>query len=383
LNELVLITGGAGFIGLNLCRNLLLNGYRVRVLDSFSSQVHESHFFPEDILKDVELIRGDVRDRVLMSIAMNDVDIIVHLAAETGTGQSMYSVAHYCDVNIQGTAAILDLLMNGESGKKVHSLVVASSRSIYGEGAYKCSTHGIVYPETRPIKRLEVGMYEPLCPHCSSELVLIPTKESSALAPMSIYAMTKLAQEQAMLMCARARGINGFALRYQNVYGPGQSLKNPYTGILAVFSNLARQGKNIEIYEDGKESRDFVYIDDVVEVTTRAIMYSDSFVGPLNVGSGVATTVNDVAANIKKYFNSDVSLTTTGVFRFGDIRHNVADISLLRKVLGYTPQVSFELGVARFLDWASGEEVKDNRGYDRSREELISRGLLGRVLNHD
>jgi len=194
-----------------------------------------------------------------------------------------------------------------------------------------------------------------------------------------MYGLTKQVQEQAVLLFASTRGINGFALRYQNVYGPGQSLKNPYTGILAVFSNLARQNQQIDIYEDGLESRDFVYIDDVVEATIRSINYSGQFVGALNVGSGQATSVITVAQEIKSYFDSSSTIKVTGAFRMGDIRHNIADVSKLEQVLGFVPCVPFKQGLANFLGWAAEQAPEDKAAYLRSVNELATRGLMGKT----
>ena len=194
---------------------------------------------------------------------------------------------------------------------------------------------------------------------------------------MSMYGLTKQVQEQAVLLFARTRGINGFGLRYQNVYGPGQSLKNPYTGILAVFSNLARQNQPIEIYEDGLESRDFVYIDDVVEATVRSINYAGKFVGALNVGSGEATSVMTVAQEIKAFFKSTSSIGVTGAFRMGDIRHNIADVNELQRVLGLVPATPFKQGLANFLGWAAEQAPEDKAAYLRSVSELAARGLMG------
>ncbi len=380
MSDLILITGGAGFIGLHLTRGLLKIGYQIRIFDNFSSQVHTKAELPNDLQNEVELIVGDVRDQNMIKKAMKGVNVVVHLAAETGTGQSMYSIAQYSDVNIQGTANLLEVFMNNSVEHNIRSIVVASSRSIYGEGAYRCLDHGVVYPGARQTERLEAGLFDPICPVCSSELFLMPTSETAELSPLSIYAMTKLSQEQAVLICARARGINGFALRYQNVFGPGQSMKNPYTGILAVFSNLIKQKKNIEIYEDGEESRDFVFIEDVVEVTKRAVAYNNNFIGAINVGSGVSTSINKVAEVVNNYFNSDIPCIKTGIFRAGDIRHNLADLSKLEKVLDYIPQKTFKHGVTHFLNWAESEALYDKNSYEISRKELISRGLLKNFL---
>ena len=374
----ILITGGAGFIGVNLSRALLKLGISVRILDNFSPQIHSNTNLPADIANSIELITADIRDTSSMKSALDGVSGIVHLAAETGTGQSMYEISRYFDVNVQGTATMLELIQNSTCLKSLKSIVVASSRAVYGEGAYLCSEDGIVFPGQRSRANLAVGKFEPICPICNSSLLLAATPESAPFMPMSIYGLTKQVQEQAVLLFARTHGINGFGLRYQNVYGPGQSLKNPYTGILAVFSNLARQNQSIEIYEDGLESRDFIFIDDVVEATVRSLNYDKAFVGGLNVGSGRAVSVLTVAQKIKEFFASESQITVSGAFRMGDIRHNIANVSMLKNILGLSPAITFEVGLAKFLNWAADQSPEDKVAYLRSVDELASRGLMGK-----
>jgi dTDP-L-rhamnose 4-epimerase len=377
MTNLTLITGGAGFIGQRLARSLLKQGTAVRLLDNFSPQIHSTETLPVDLEGHVDLIKADVRDRDAMRRALTGVKSIVHLAAETGTGQSMYEIDRYFSVNVQGTATLLDLLQNDGCANSLRSVVVASSRAVYGEGAYQCGIHGVVFPDQRNKESMSAGVFEPMCTDCSLPVSLIPTPERAPFRPMSMYGLTKQVQEQAVLLFARTRGLNGFGLRYQNVYGPGQSLKNPYTGILAVFSNLARQNQPIEIYEDGLESRDFVYIDDVVEATVRSINYAERFVGALNVGSGEATSVMAVAQEIIAFFKSESIIDVTGAFRMGDIRHNIADVANLETVLGFVPRVPFKQGLANFLGWAAEQAPEDKAAYLRSVSELTARGLMG------
>lgn len=375
----VLITGGAGFIGQQLCKALLNQGAKIRIIDNFNPQIHATDSLPDDLAGCVELIKADVRDRDAMRHALSGAECVVHLAAETGTGQSMYEIERYFSVNVQATAMMLDLMQNDDCGKSVRSITLASSRAVYGEGAYNCGSHCMVFPDQRSRARMSSGLFDPVCPHCGSAVCLLPTPEVAPFMPMSMYGLTKQVQEQAVLLFARTRGINGFALRYQNVYGPGQSLKNPYTGILAVFSNLARQNQPIEIYEDGLESRDFVYIDDVVDATVRSINYPEQFVGALNVGSGQATSVLTVAQEIKAFFDSESSIKVSGAFRMGDIRHNIADVSRLKDVLGFVPGMPFSQGLANFLNWAVLQAPEDKAAYLRSVDELATRGLMGQT----
>ena len=375
--ERILITGGAGFIGLHLARRLLADGAEVTLFDSFSPQIHGSaNRLPADLAPHVRLVRGDVRDKDVFHAALDGQETVVHLAAETGTGQSMYEVFHYTEVNLGGTALLMDYLVNSPQCK-VAKIVTASSRAIYGEGKYECPAHGMVYPDARLEADMKAGRFEPVCPICAEPCVSVPTDESSPLSPSSYYGLTKQVQEQMTLLFGRTRGLSAFALRYQNVYGPGQSLQNPYTGILAIFSNQARAGKPITIFEDGEESRDFVYIDDVVDATWRAIRPDAAGVEALNVGSGVRTTVSEVVQEIVRFFGSASEVSVTGAFRLGDIRHNTADLARAEARLGYAPRWEFRDGLREFLTWASAQEAPASR-YEESLNELSAKGLMHR-----
>ena len=375
--ERILITGGAGFIGSRLSLRLIDLGYKVTVLDILSEQIHgqnTEHSFLYNSIKDsVKFIRGDVRNTSDWQKAIEDIDTIVHLAAETGTGQSMYLIDKYVDVNCGGTAKMLDVLTNSEH--KVKKVIVASSRAIYGEGKYHCEKDGEVFPEKRRQRDLDNGLFDIKCDICGSPLALLPTDEDAKIQPESIYAITKSNQEQMVLISCDSLNIPAVALRYQNVYGPGQSLTNPYTGILSIFSTRILNNNNINVFEDGQESRDFVYIDDVVEATVLAIQKKINKSIALNVGSGISTTVEYLANSLKKLYNSEVEVNVSGDYRIGDIRHNKADIEKVKNVLGFTPKTPFDTGLRNFVDWVKQQEVKSDN-YDKSIIEMKKKGLM-------
>ena len=373
----ILITGGAGFIGSNLALSLLSHGHDVKVLDNLSKQIHGEDPLKSPLyrsIKDkVEFIQGSVKSKEDCRKALNNIDIVVHLAAETGTGQSMYEIEHYTNINIVGTAILLDIIANEKL--PISKFIVASSRAVYGEGKYRCKEHGIVFPKERNIENLKAGFFEPKCNLCGSDLILQATDETSLLHPTSIYGISKLTQEQIVLTFCKSLGISSIAFRYQNVYGPGQSLTNPYTGILSIFSSRIRNNKGINIFEDGIESRDFVYIDDVVNATISGIELELPICEAINVGSGVATNVNWIVEKLQLLLNINVNTKITGQFRIGDIRHNYADITKLKKVLNFTPTIEIETGILNFVNWVKNEDIKEDK-YEQSLEQLKIRGLL-------
>jgi len=373
----VLITGGAGFIGSNLALLLVNRGYVVTVLDTLSPQIHgpnpeiDSPLF-RSIIGKVRFIKGSVTSRKDLLEALEGQEAIVHLAAETGTGQSMYEIDKYVAVNCGGTALLLDLLTNVPN--KVKKLVVASSRAIYGEGKYVCPEHGIVYPTVRSEKDLKTGDFSCKCPVCQQIVDVVPTSEDSKIHPTSIYGITKQNQEQMVLMVCQNLGISGVALRYQNVYGPGQSLQNPYTGILSVFSTRIRNNKPIFLFEDGYESRDFVYIEDVVYATALCLEREEAKGCVFNVGNGVRTDVKAVAETLIRHYGIDVPVEITGTYRVGDISHNFADSTLIETVLGFKPGWSFDAGIKAFANWVLEQAIMVDR-YDSSIEEMKQKGL--------
>jgi len=371
----ILITGGAGFIGSRLCEKLFDQGNNITVLDNLSEQIHgngESFLFNK--IKDkCTFIKGDVRDKNDWAHAIKNQEIIIHLAAETGTGQSMYEVEKYTNVNVIGTSHMLEILAN--SNHNVKKIIVASSRSIYGEGKYNCKTHGVQYPSKRKEEDMKKGEFNPKCSMCNSTLNLLPTDEQSKIHPSSIYGINKQQQEQMVMLMGESLSIAPVAFRYQNVYGPGQSLSNPYTGILSVFSTRILNGNNLDIYEDGEETRDFVYIEDAVDATILGMEKEEANGNIFNVGSGVSTRVLDVANTLKRLYNSETNITVSGKFRLGDIRHNCADLSKSKDILGFTPKYNFERGITEFVNWVKTQEVMEDK-YEKSIQQLKNKGLI-------
>ena len=374
----ILITGGAGFIGSNLALRLLAAGNTVTVLDSLAPQIHG--LAPENtsplyksISDKVRFVRGSVCDESVWVDALQDQEAIVHLAAETGTGQSMYEIRRYTEVNVGGTAIMLNLLANRPSG--VRRVIVASSRAIYGEGKYFSKSLGVVYPSTRRDADMKAGRFEPLCPSTGSELRVLATDEDSKVHPTSVYGITKSTQEQMVLTVCSALGIQATALRYQNVYGPGQSLTNPYTGILSIFSTRILNGNPISIFEDGKETRDFIFIDDVVDATLAALFRSSGGSEVYGIGSGVSTSVLSVGEILISIYESSVPLIVTGEYRVGDIRHNFADTAKAKEHLGFSAKVDFNTGISRFAEWVKMQRVPEDE-YENSLMEMKTRGLF-------
>ncbi|WP_374174026.1 SDR family NAD(P)-dependent oxidoreductase [Flavobacterium tructae] len=373
----ILITGGAGFIGSNLALKLIEKGYKITVLDNLSQQIHGQN--PEitsplyNSIKDrVVFIKGTVTSREDWTKALENQHIIVHFAAETGTGQSMYCIEKYTEVNIQGTAIMLDILANNKNS--VEKIVIASSRSIYGEGKYKHPQLGIVYPSHRKEESMLAGNFE-LTYKDNELLELLATDEESKIHPSSVYGITKQNQEQMIMTVCPTLGIAPVGFRYQNVYGPGQSLSNPYTGILSIFSTQIRNNNPIQIFEDGKETRDFVFIDDVVNATILGIEKEEANGQVFNVGTGVATDVLEVANSLIKAYDINVPVTVTGKFRLGDIRHNFADLTKIKSLLGFEPKVFFREGIAKFSAWVLEQEIQEDR-LSISLEEMKKKGLL-------
>lgn len=372
----ILITGGSGFIGSSLALNLVSQNHKVTVLDNLSPQIHGTNPELSELylkIKDkVNFINGDVRKIEDWKKALENQDAIVHLAAETGTGQSMYEIDKYVEVNTKGTSIFLDLIANNKYNS-IKKIIIASSRSIYGEGKYKDIKGNFYYPESRLDYQMQQKLFEP--EHNGEVLKVVATDEQSKIHPISIYGITKQVQEQLVMNVCKSINIAGVSLRFQNVYGPGQSLTNPYTGILSVFSNLILNKKDINIFEDGLESRDFVYIDDVVESIYLSLFNENANNKIYNVGTGIATTVNEVASILQKCYNIKVTTSISGNYRLGDIRHNFADISKIKNEMGWTPKVMINEGLKNFSKWVLSQKLPELQ-YEKSLQEMKDKGMF-------
>ena len=366
----ILVTGGAGFIGSHLVDALVAKGHAVTILDSLVPQVHPRK--PDYLNPKARYVYKDVREEGVFAPLLTDADAVVHLAAMVGVGQSMYQVTRYVDTNVGGTAKLLQALVDSEHGVK--KLVVASSMSIYGEGAYECPTHGPVSPPLRPEAQLAKKEWEVRCPHCGSVVTPVPTPETKPLQANSVYAVTKRDQEDLCLAMGRAYGLPTVALRFFNVYGPRQSLDNPYTGVCAIFQSRIKNDQPPVVFEDGKQTRDFVSIHDIVRGIVLALEKSGADYEPVNVGSGKPIAILDVARLLLKLYQSRLAPTVERKFRAGDVRHCSADLTKAKALLGYEPKVSLEDGMRELVAWGQGVQASDR--FEEAYKELRSKGLV-------
>lgn len=364
-----LVTGGAGFIGTHLVTALLEQGDDVVVLDALDDQVHEGQ--QPALPPEVDFIRGDVGDAALVDRALERVDRAVHLAAAVGVGQSMYEIERYVRQNTLATATFLERLVARETPPE--RLVVASSMSIYGEGEYVCEEHGTCAPRPRPEEQLLARSWEVYCPQCGRELAPIGTREGKPLLPTSIYAITKRDHEELCLVTGAAYGIPTVALRFFNVYGPGQALSNPYTGVAAIFASRLLNGRPPVIYEDGRQSRDFIHVTDIVRGIVLALQSEDADGRAVNLGTGRVSTVDDVATALARGLGVALEPERTEQYRAGDIRHCYADTELAERLLGFRARVSLEDGMRDLIQWLRGREAVDR--VDHAAGELAARGL--------
>jgi dTDP-L-rhamnose 4-epimerase len=365
----ILITGGAGFIGSRLARELQREGHTIVVLDNLLPQVHGNN--PQPNLPDCETIWADVRDREALDRAMNGVEVVHHFAAETGVGQSQYEIARYVSVNTYGTALVLE----AAAAAGARQVVIASSRAVYGEGTFACAKCGKSFAASgRSSQQMDAGRFEIYCPQCGEAAQPSVMSESTPANPVSIYGLTKYQQEQLAQQVSAINDLETTILRFFNVYGPGQSLKNPYVGVLGTFFRRANAGETIEVYEDGKMSRDFVFVGDVVEALRRATNNEAAFGQVMNVGSGEALTLLEIASQMFCTLGKEPQLKVSGRYRSGDIRHAVASGAKLEQQLGFVPRTSFADGLRGFVEWA--QEHQADTADDLAAEELASRRLL-------
>jgi dTDP-L-rhamnose 4-epimerase len=368
----VLVTGGAGFIGSHLVDALVERGHRVRVLDALVSQVHGENAVPAYLNAAAEFMQGDVCDRQLVDAALEGIDVVFHEAAEVGVGQSMYEIERYVRANDLGTAVLLEAILGRRP--QIKKLVVASSMSIYGEGAYTCADCGSVAPQIRPVTQLLERRWEVECPKCGKLLSPAPTTEEKPLFPTSVYAVTKQDQEQFCLAVGRSYGIPSVALRYFNVYGTRQALSNPYTGVCAIFSARLLNGNRPMVFEDGEQTRDFVHVSDIVRANLLALDTDRADYQAINIGTGAATSIRTVSRLLAQGLGLDLEPEIVAKYREGDIRHCVADISKAKSLLGYEPQVSLERGIPELLSWVRAQAAQDQVA--SATAELESRQLV-------
>jgi dTDP-L-rhamnose 4-epimerase len=370
----ILVTGGAGYIGSHLVDRLCTRDYTVTVLDSLEPQVHRTGTWPSYANPKVRYVQGDVRDRSVFEPLVLASDAVVHFGAAVSVGQSMYQVDRYVDVNTRGTALLLDILVNAKHN--VQKVLVASSIGVYGEGAYRCSTCGPVAPGIRPAEQLAERDWEQHCPRCGQHVVSIPTPEDKALYRDNIYSMTKYHQEEMVLLIGKTYGIPAVAPRFFNVYGPRQSLSNPYAGVAAIWLSRLLNGKQPVVFEDGGQLRDFVSIHDVVDCLMLMIEKSGADFLPVNVGSGEVVTILDIARLLARLLESSIEPLVTETGRKFDIRHNTADISRARTTLGFAPKVTLEQGFGELIQWAKTTPDAAEDFFDRALRELQDKGLL-------
>ncbi len=373
--ERVLVTGGAGFIGSHLVDALLARGDHARVLDNLLDQAHPTGT-ARFLARDAELIVGDLRDRATVDRALDGVTVVHHQAGMVGNGQSMYDVRRYVDVNVVGTATLLEAMLARRA--QFRRLVVASSMVVYGDGAYHCPADGRVARVSRPLERLRAAQWEPLCEACGRQVEATATPEEHPLHPTSTYGITKRDQEELCLVLGRTHGLPTIVLRYLNAYGSRQSLSNPYTGVAAIIATRLLNGRAPVIFEDGRQRRDFVHVSDIVGANLAAAAAADSACyRPYNIGTGRTVTVLELARLIADGLGKPAEIAPSGEFRAGDIRHCVVDVSRARAKLGWQAERRLEDGIGELLGWAVGETPEDLT--ERANAELRALRLIGSV----
>jgi dTDP-L-rhamnose 4-epimerase len=371
MSRKILVTGGAGFVGSHTVDALLREGHAVRVFDNLDEQVHRNGV-PAYLSREVDFVRGDVRDLEAMRKAVCGVDVIYHFAAAVGVGQSMYEIARYMGTNTQGTANLLQALLD-RGGSGLEKLVIASSMSIYGEGQYRCEQHGMVAPPLRPAAQLRAKQWHVACLQCGLPLAPVATREEKPLQCSSIYALGKKDQEEMCLLFGRTYNVPVVALRYFNIYGTRQALSNPYTGVAAIFASRLLNRRAPLIFEDGEQLRDFVSVHDVVQANLLAMLHSGADGLALNIGSSEPVNIRQVAETLTSTLGLQIPAEITGRYRAGDIRHCYGDISLAQQRLGYRPQYRLQSAVGELVEWLRSQSAVDR--VEEASSHLVSFGL--------
>lgn len=367
-NKKILVTGGAGFIGSHLVDRLIQEGHKVTILDNLSSTNME---IPEYINNKAEFILGDIRDDNLLKRIILDKNIIFHNASVVGIVHSNYEISHFTDINCNGTAKIFNAIIDAKTRPK---FILSASNTTYGEGVYSCDNCGDFHPKIRSTEEVKKYSFEPVCPTCKKAGNAVPTPESTALNCNSVYALTKKFQEELAFNVGALNDFPVIALKYFNVFGPRQSLSNPYTGVSAIFMSRIKNGNIPFLYEDGLQTRDFISVHDVVEANILAMNSEKADNQVFNVGSGKPLAIKSLAEKISCLYEKSTPPNITNDFRKGDIRHCIADTSKIEKVLGWKPKISIEEGLKEIINWANSQKSKDD--FDKAHEELRKRGLI-------
>ena len=368
----VLVTGGAGFIGSYIVDYLIEAGNEVVIFDNLDPQVHPHGEKPDYLNTDAYYINGDVRDIEALKKAVAGAEQVYHMAAAVGVGQSMYQIAKYVEVNTGGTANLLDVLTNNKN--KVEKVVVASSMSSYGEGRYHCSTHGILSPDLRPVSQMQNGDWEVRCPDCGELMSPRLTGEEKPQICNSIYALTKKDQEEMTIMWGKAYDIPTTALRFFNVYGPRQSLSNPYTGVCAIFMSRIKNDHRPVVYEDGLQTRDFISVEDIARACIESMNNPKADHQVFNVGTGKATSIEEVANTLAQIYGKDIEPDITKAFRKGDVRHCISDPAKIFNAIGFKAQIDFDPGMEELIEWTETAAAEDL--FEKAASELSDKGLI-------
>jgi dTDP-L-rhamnose 4-epimerase len=371
--EHVLVTGGAGFVGSHIVDELIQHGYEVTILDNLDEQIHDNT--PSYLNDDAEYVWGDIRDRELMTNLLESADAVSHQASKVGVGQSMYEIEEYVDVNTLGTARMLDIIVSNDIN--LDRFVIASSMSAYGEGEYYCgSCEEYRTPPLRDVEQLEGDEWEVYCEACGGRLDPVPTTESNSLDSDSVYAITKKSQEEMCLSIGRAHDLPVVALRYFNIYGSRQALDNPYTGVCAIFSSRIKNDRQPLIFEDGKQTRDFIHVSDVARANRLALEKSAAVGEPINIGTGDSISIIELAEELIRRYGKedDLSPDVTNKFRSGDIRHCYADTSRAEELLGFEANVSLKNGLEELVSWGLDSDATDNT--EKAYFEMEEKGLI-------